>query len=55
MKSFDKTRKLFAPQPDDEFVAEIEDVIAILPTPTVNNFNNKVTYLFEKEIDVYEI
>lgn len=55
MKCCDKTRKLFAPQFDDEFIADIEDVIAILPTPTFNNFNDKVTYLFEKEIDVHEM
>lgn len=56
LKSCDKTRRLFAPQPDDEFVADIEDVIASLPTPTINNLtNDKVTYLFEKEVDIYEM
>ncbi|CAH1098906.1 unnamed protein product [Psylliodes chrysocephalus] len=55
MKSSDKTRKLFIPQPDDEFVVDMEDVIAILPAPIINNFNGIVTYSFEMEIDVYEM
>lgn len=55
LKSCDKSRKLFAPQPNDEFVADLEDVIAILPTPSVTNLNDKVTYSFEKEIDVFEM
>nr|CAI5850132.1 unnamed protein product [Callosobruchus analis] len=50
MKSSDKSRKLFAPQQDDKFLSATEDVIAILPTPSVIDEHGKITYLFEKKL-----
>nr|CAI5824283.1 unnamed protein product [Callosobruchus analis] len=54
-KSSDMSRKLFAPQQDDQFLAAIEDVIAILSTATVIDEHGKITYLFEKAVDVLEM
>nr|CAI5838449.1 unnamed protein product [Callosobruchus analis] len=42
MKFSDKSRKLFAPQQDDQFLAATEDVIAILPTPSVIDEHGKI-------------
>nr|CAH7753389.1 unnamed protein product [Callosobruchus chinensis] len=55
MKTANKTRKLFAAQQDDQSLADIEDVIVVLPTPSIVVEHGKITYVFEEEVDVSEM
>ncbi|KAK9712037.1 hypothetical protein QE152_g25087 [Popillia japonica] len=55
LKSTDQERKLFVVVEGDEFTTEMSDIIALLPQPTTSEVNGKISYEFEKAIDIYEM
>lgn len=55
LKAVGQERKMFAVVQGDEFLADLSDILAILPHPKSSDIDGKIMYLFEKPIDVYEI
>lgn len=55
MKSMDGTKLAFRTEAKDEFVVDLEDVIAVLPEPRIDSSRDSVKYVFKKSVDVKEI
>lgn len=55
MKSINAAKNIFKAVEDDQFVVDEFDILAVLPNPKITDQDGRVTYTFQKNIDVKEM